>query len=242
MKEKLHFSTRTYSRYWYRLICLCFISGIHLQVKAQEPLMAKANAAFTISYGATNVYRTQLISYLEDQLSEYKGNGNFSYNVKMRNPIALTYDYALNDYTTIGVGINYYSFHLKEHKQSIIDTLDIDTKGFKTAIQLRGVRYFVQRQRSAFYFFGAMGARFRVIKHNTSDEYSINQAEIHQIPETNPSNYSPLSFEAGLGLKLLVTRKIGFCTEFGLMTGITQIGLFYSLKNKWRKWDNSNGW
>lgn len=233
---------RRFRHFFNAFICIYLLTGFHLQALAQEPLMAKGNAAMTLTYGASNIYRTQLKLYLNGQMVDNSLPGNFTYKVKMSNPLQFSYDYALNDYTTIGASINYYSFHLKEQKQTIADTFDIDTKGFKTAIQLRGVRYFVQRANSAFYFFGAAGVRFRVMKHNTSDDYKINLTEIHQIPETNPSNYSPLSLEAGMGLKILVTKKIGFCTEFGLMTGITQIGLFYSLKNKWRKWDNSNGW
>ena len=201
--------------------------------------MAKGNKVLTISYGLSNIYTY----FLTQQINSDKANYTFyTYNVKFNHPLVASFDYAISDYTTIGLSGGFYTFHLHEKKVFANDTSVIDTKGFKMAIQLRGIRYIVQSAKSVFYIFVGGGVRFRSLNINTSNDSIINAALIHQIPETNPKKYSPFSLDAGLGLKFLVTKKIGFSCEFGMTTGLAQFGLFYSLKNKWRRVNDKIGW
>ncbi|GBL35032.1 hypothetical protein EMGBS15_06270, partial [Filimonas sp.] len=94
----------------------------------------------------------------------------------------VNFDYALSDYTSVGLGLNYYSFHLKETRKDNVDTFDLETKGYRVAAQVRAMRYILQRQRSILYFFAGVGARFRSVKYNTNDSLSLHIADIHQKP------------------------------------------------------------
>ncbi len=208
---------------------------------AQDPLMAKANKMLTVSYGAANYNHLMLNGYLQEQSQDIL-TYNFTYSTKYSNPIAVTFDYAVSDYTAVGIGVNYYSFHLTENRKDIVDTFNLDTKGFRMAVQARCMRYFVQRPRSIFYFFAGAGIRFRSVKYNTTDQHDIKIAEIHQQYDASPLTYSPLSLEAGLGLKFLASKKIGLSSEFGMITGLAQFGLFYTFRNKWRKVNDNIGW
>ena len=221
------------------ILMFFFLSFLSKPFYAQEPLMAKANKILTISYGVTNFNKIMLTDYVQSHVEGYPG---LSYSIKYTNPLALTFDYAVSDYTTLGLGVSYFSFHLKEKRQDFIDTFDLDTKGYRIAIQLRGIRYIVQGPRSVFYMFAGAGIRFRSVSYNTTDQLAIQGAEIHEAAEASDQPYFPLSLEAGMGLKFLVTKRIGISGEFGMMTGIGQFGLFYSLKNKWRRTNDHLGW
>ncbi len=207
--------------------------------KAQEPLMAKANMMLTVSYGATNFNRIVLDKYLTKQSVI---DPSISYDIKYSNPLSANVDYAISDYTSLGIGVNYYSFDLKETRKDIVDSFDLDTKGHRIAIQVRAMRYIIQRPRSIIYFFAGAGARFRSVKYNSSDSLALHTADIHHTADGSLSSYSPISLDVGLGLKFLVVRNIGVSAEFGMMTGIGQIGLFYSFKNKWRRSRDNIGW
>lgn len=241
MKGKQHFKF-----VWFKsleiirfILLLIVCIGISQSSFAQEPLMAKGNKVLTVSYGMSNIYKSLLT--LELNNNEFDDE-SYSYTAKFTNPLIVSFDYAISDYTTIGLSGGFYSFRLKERREYPGDTIEVDTKGLKFAIQLRGIRYIVQSPRSVFYMFAGAGVRLRSMKHNTSDTYIIRASRIHQTPETNPTNYSPLSLDAGMGLKFLVTKKIGISCEFGMMTGLAQVGMFYSLKNKWRRVNDKIGW
>ncbi len=206
---------------------------------AQEPLMAKANMMLTVSYGVTNFNRIVLDNYLQSQ-SVY--SPSLTYSIKYSNPLGVNFDYAVSDYTSVGFGLNYYSFNLKETRKDYVDTFDLETKGYRVAAQVRAMRYIVQRPRSVLYFFAGAGARFRSVKYNSNDSLALHIADIHHKPDGSPDTYSPVSLDAGMGLKFLVVRNIGLSAEFGMMTGIAQFGLFYSFKNKWRKSHDNIGW
>ena len=220
------------------IFILVTVSGI---LKAQDPLMAKANKALTISYGIGNFNKLFLTNYIDDKTYSTT-NSYLSYTAKFSNPITLTFDYAVSDYSTIGIAFNYFTFNLSEKRQDLQDTFNLETKGNQMAFQLRGIRYIVQRPRSALYLFGATGLRFRSVEYNTTDQHDIHIAEIHKFAYANPEPYSPLSLEAGMGIKFLITQKIGISSEFGFVTGIAQCGLFYSFKNKWRRTKDPIGW
>jgi uncharacterized membrane protein len=179
---------------------------------------------------------------LADQKLNLSSTESLNNTTKFSNPIQITVDDAISDYTTIGIGVSYYSMHLTEQHIATQDTFSLDTKGFKAAIQLRGIRYFIQGRRFVCYMFAGAGLRFRSLTDAASDPKSVSTAYIHQIGETKTTGYSAFSFDAGLGLKFLLTRNIGISAETGVTTGIAQIGLFYSFKNKWRRPIDNIGW
>lgn len=230
----------------FKLLQVAFIvtSILHCSINAlaQDVLMAKANKLITVSYGVSNYDKKSVESYMSKLSLDTPSGTSYAYNLKYINPITITFDYAYNDFTTLGLGINYYNYTLNEKRFSAADTLDIETKGFKLAIQVRGIKYFVQRPRSAFYLMISPGLRLRTNTYNTSDDYTLKVIDIHQTPQTKYEDYSPFSMDAGMGLKFLVTRNIGISAEFGVMTGLARIGLCYSLKNKWRRTPDDIGW
>ena len=206
---------------------------------AQEPLMAKGNKTFGISYGITNFNRVTLNNYVANQ-----NVGNYSMNASIHysNPLVLTFDMALSDYTTVGIGVGYYNFNLKQFRANAIDTFDLHTSGHRFTLQARIIRYFVQRPRSVFYLFGGVGARFRSVTYNTSDSLVLHLADIHHAADADPDGFFPVSINAGIGFKFLLSRRIGFMSEWGVTTGIGQLGIFYSFKNKWRRTNDNIGW
>jgi len=210
-----------------------------LKVKAQEPLMAKANMMFTVSYGTNNYNRMVLEKYVH---TKFVNEPSISYAIKYSNPLSANVDYAISDYTSLGLGVNYYTFNLNEKRTDSILAYDLETKGRRIAIQIRAMRYIIQRPRSILYFFAGAGARFRFVKYNTSDSIALRTAAIHHTADGSLSAYSPISMDLGLGAKFLLIRNIGISAEVGILTSIAQVGLFYSFKNKWRKSHDNIGW
>jgi hypothetical protein len=242
MKGKLHYIFSEFKTPCHILLIGMIILIAQPKAFAQDPLMAKGNKALTFSFGVTNIYKTLLNVYLADKDATQLSTNSLSYSVKMSNPVVVTYDYAVSDYTTIGIGINYYSIKLNERRESSTDTLTTESNGYKASLQIRGIRYLVQKAGSVFYFYAGAGVRFRKLDSKANENSFLQTAYIYQFPETSLSGYTPLSLDAGLGLKFLLTKKIGLSAEFGLTTGIAQIGLFYSFKNKWRKSNDNIGW
>jgi uncharacterized membrane protein len=210
-----------------------------LQVKAQEPLMAKANMMFTVSYGANNYNRMVLEKYVH---TKFVNDPSISYNIQYSNPLNANVDYAMSDYTSLGLGVNYYSFDLNEKRTDTIHSYDLETKGRRIAIQIRAMRYVIQRPRSIVYFFAGAGARFRSVTYNSTDSIALRTAAIHHTADGSLSTYSPISMDLGVGAKFLLIRNIGISAEVGMLTSIAQVGLFYSFKNKWRKSHDNIGW
>lgn len=206
---------------------------------AQEPLMAKGNKALTVSYGVSNAIRVHLKNVLEDEAVVTPG---YTYQLNFTNPLQATFDIAFSDYTTAGVAVSWCHFRVRESGQFSNDASTLETKGYKLAVQLRGIRYVLQSQRSVIYFVGAAGIRLRGVRDNSTDPDKQATAYSHQVPELSALSYSPFSIEAGLGMKFLLTKKLGISAEAGMLTGIGQIGVFYSFKNKWRKSNDKYGW
>ena len=196
--------------------------------------MAKANKVLTLSYGMANYDQTRLLNYLDKQLA----GSSTSYSAHYSHPVQLCFDAAISDYTTLGIGVSYFTFDLKEKH----DTIDLHTKGQQVQIQLRAIRYFYQRPRSVAYLFAGIGGRFREGTYNSTDSSTLATAAIHHFADASQATYFPLSVNAGLGFKGLVTRTIGISLEVGVTTGIAQAGLFYSFKNKWRRHYDGIGW
>lgn len=238
MKAKHYFNFKYPS---VSLLIICFLFT-HIPSIAQEVLMAKANKLLTVSYGVSNYDKKSVENYMSKTELDAPSDVSFNYTLKYINPLTITFDYAANDFTTLGLALNYYNYTLNEKRVSSTDTIDIETKGYKLAIQVRGIKYFVQRPRSAFYVLVSPGFRIRTNTYNTTDAYALKVIDIHQTPQTKYEDYSPFSLDAGMGLKFLVTRKIGLSAEFGVMTGLARVGLCYSLKNKWRRIPDNIGW
>lgn len=236
--------------HWYAVVsdgyhCLLrsmLLFGLLLYVHAgyaQEPLMAKGNKVLSISYGAGNAVRKDLSRSLSDQQAIHPG---YIYQLGFTNPLQASFDMALSDYTTAGIAASWCRFRVKENGQFSQLGSELETKGYKLTVQVRGIRYLVQGQRMVCYFFGAAGLRLRGITYSSSDLEVNTKAYSHQVSLLSANPYKPFSLEAGLGLKFLLTSKVGLSVEAGALTGIAQLGLFYSLKNKWRKSNDQYGW
>ncbi|HNF72110.1 MAG TPA: hypothetical protein PLP34_06850, partial [Chitinophagaceae bacterium] len=231
MKAKLLFNSA--------LLCFLFLSPVS---KAQECLMAKGNKILTISYGITNIERSVLNSYMQRVESEDAGSYQYNYSIKYTNPLSASFDLATSDFTTVGIGLNYFGYNMSETRTGAKDTSSLSNKGYRMAIQLRGIRYIVQRPRSLFYLFAGAGIRMRKNRYSTSDAYVLNVMDIQQTPGTTYNGFSPWSLDAGLGLKFLIAGNVGFSAEAGAVTGIARFGLFYSFLNKWRRNRDNIGW
>lgn len=223
----------------FRLIAIALFVFSNYAASSQEPLMAKGNKAFTLSYGVGNTVRIDLKKTLDDQVAN---NNGYTYELRGTNPLQANLDIAFSDYTTAGIAVSWCRFAVKESGQFSNDASTLETRAHKVALQLRGVRYIMQSQRAVIYFFGAAGIRFRKVSDDSNDALKRQLAFSHQAGELSTAAYRPYTVEAGLGLKFLVTKTLGVSAEAGMLTGIAQVGLFYSFKNKWRKSNDQYGW
>ncbi|MEN9340408.1 MAG: hypothetical protein RIQ62_1720 [Bacteroidota bacterium] len=208
---------------------------------SQEALMAKANKMISITYGLSNIDKIRLENYMSKQVKDNQSI-RYDYQLQFSHPIQIAFDYACSDFTTIGLGLNYYHYKLNETRTIINDTGIVESKASKLALQLRGIRYIVQRPKSVLYFFAGAGVRMRSVKYSSSDPAILKDIDIHQIPATRYDNYFPLSAEVGIGARFLVMHNIGLCVEVGAIDAVSRIGIFYSIKNKWRKSNDEIGW
>lgn len=211
-------------------------------MRSQEVLMAKANKMISITYGLSNIDKISLENYMSKQVKDNQSTVRYDYQLQFSHPIQIAFDYACSDFTTIGLGLNYSQYKLSETRTSINDTGSVESKGSKLALQLRGIRYIVQRPKSVLYFFAGAGFRMRSVKYSSSNPAILKDIDIHQIPATRYDNYLPLSAEVGIGARFLVVRNMGLCAEVGAIDAVSRIGIFYSIKNKWRKSNDEIGW
>ena len=220
------------------IVLLCF-----LQYKgmAQEPLMAEGNMSIGFTYGLTNIYRTIFNEEMELKQIHLNSNTKFIHSSAFTNPMTLNLDYAVSDYTALGLYLNYFSFALSETHEDPVDTFDIASTGFRMAVQLRAYRFFVHSPRVMLYNYAGLGVRFKILKTDAS-ETEKQMAYIHSTPETSFGPYSIASIDWGMGLRVLVVKNIGLMAEFGINPGIGQFGLFYRLMPRSRKKKDSYGW
>ncbi|MBK8685291.1 MAG: hypothetical protein IPN26_09990 [Bacteroidetes bacterium] len=211
-----------------------FFYFLSLQLLAQENMMAIGNKSISLSYGASNFYRNRFESRMEFRDNQMGANERFNYGSVFTNPFVLQFDYAVSDYTQIGLSLNYFSFALTESYADQVDTIDIEASGFRMAVLLRATRYWLHTPKTAFYYFAGAGIRFRSLT-SSATPFERNRANIHQYPLTGFRQYSLLALDFGMGLRTLFYRNVGVSTELGINPGIFQIGLFYRMMPKDRR-------
>lgn len=186
--------------------------------------------ALTILYGFTNSHalNTKLIERQGSKIDKHFGR-----------PLSFCFEYALKDNFTVGVGMHYFKYDVKE--ENTIDSSMYRMKGQQIGLSARVLRFILHRPRTMTYLFMNAGVRFRqqTFSSETNGPFLNSCFPGSQLDE---AMFKPYSLEAGLGAKFLITRRIGLGAEVGLLNAIVQTGLTYIFLEPSRKTKDAIGW
>ncbi len=204
--------------------------------RTQDVLMAKGNAQFTVSMSPVNLYGRAMSRQLKEVEGDYS---KFEYSVKFSKPLSFTGEYALSNYTTIGVNINYFRFDLSELRQDALGTQTAATKGSHLDLNLRVLRYLLANARGAIYVLGEIGMRSRSIEYAGGLR---TMAYINTFPETRKNDFDLFSYDYGVGVRARVVKQFGLAAEFTMLSPFGRYGVFYILQPAGRRSGDQIGW
>lgn len=232
-------ATRSLIRY-----CLSMLLLLPVSVKAQDNLMAEGNKSITLAYGLFNVYRSGAVRQLNEAENNFRSNklGDYSYKAIFTNPFTISFDYAYRDNTAFGVAFSYFSFAMSEDRKDAIDDLSTTLRGFYFSLSGRATRYLIHRPRFCAYLFGGGGVKIRSQSSNAESENEKKISYLFQSPLTTTKGFPPLFWEAGIGMKIALSRKIALMAEISRTPAWGNIGLSYIILHKSRRKADRFGW
>jgi len=225
------------------LTVLLMIASL-VRCTAQEIIMAKDNIQLTLSASPIN-FNGRRMHFLLDDLKKFELSHlrRFEYNVKFSKPVSITAEYAISNYTAIGINANHFSYSLSEMREDSYGVTDVSTKGRHIDLHFRVVRYVYQSTRSTFYVIGEVGAALRSIKY--TDNTGNNPGSlgyINTFPETRPNGFEKLSYDYGVGMKIKVLKTVGVSGEFTRLSLLGRYGIFYIIQPAGRRLKDNIGW
>lgn len=225
-------------------LVLFFTAISFVRCTAQEIIMAKDNFQLTLSAAPVNFHERAMRSDM-DKLRAYKASylKQLNYNISFSKPLSLTAEYAISNYTAIGINLNHFSYNLSEVREDGYGITDMSTKGRHIDLHLRAVRYVYQSVGSSFYVIGEAGLALRSIRYSdNTGSNAQSSAYINTFPETRPNGFQTFSYDYGVGMKIKVFKTLGVSGEFTRLSLLGRYGLFYTIQPPGRRLKDNIGW
>lgn len=205
-------------------------------------------------------FHTTLVSYGKKDIQQSFDNylvrfQNFvKDSLSLKNHISRFYffsaDYAMSDYTTVGIQIGYRRVNLQQTNKTTSAPLqsdyynnyDLSVKGSNIITDLKLTRYFTSNARRCLYAFVSAGYNMQNFKLSDTRDSVLKATVIDDNFYNTSSIIGNAHFEIGAGAKLLVTNSLGVSLEAGLLYNFYRVGFFYNLKHASRKKYDKYGW